>query len=172
MDNAMGIVGDFGLMGDEHDGVAVGVQGVKQGHDFEAGLGVEVSGGLVGEDDGGPVDQGAGDGHTLALAAGELVGLVVHARFEADIGERFLGAGDAGGRGCAVIDQWQLDVVEGSGAGEQIEGLKDEADLLVADAGELVVVQLADQLAVEPVFALGRGVKAADEVHERGLAGA
>ncbi len=62
--------------------------------------------------------------------------------------------------------------MEGSGAGEQIEGLKDEADLLVADAGELVVVQLADQLAVEPVFALGRGVKAADEVHERGLAGA
>ena len=58
------------------------------------------------------------------------------------------------GGGGAVIDQGQLDVVEGGGAGQQVEGLEDEADLLVADAGELVVVELADQLAVEPVLPL------------------
>ena len=50
-----------------------------------AGLGVEVAGGLVGEDDGRAVDERAGDGDALALAAGELVGLVVHAGFEADV---------------------------------------------------------------------------------------
>ena len=76
------------------------------------------------------------------------------------------------GGGGSVVDERQLDVVQGSGAGEQVEGLEDEADFLVADAGELVVVQFADQLAVEPVLALGRRVEAADEVHERGFAGA
>jgi len=50
---------------------------VEEGHDLVAGLGVEVSGGLVGEDDGGVIDQGAGDGDALALAAGEFVGLCI-----------------------------------------------------------------------------------------------
>ena len=68
---------------------------VEERHDLEAGFGVEVAGGLVGQDDGGAVDQRAGDGDALALAAGELVGLVVHAGFEAHVGERFLGALDA-----------------------------------------------------------------------------
>ena len=84
----------------------------------------------------------------------------------------FLGALDARGGGGAVVDERQLDVVQRGGAGQQVEGLEDEADLLVADAGELVVVELADQLAVEPVVALGGRVEAADEVHQRGLAGA
>ena len=74
--------------------------------------------------------------------------------------------------GRAVIDQRQLDVVQRGGARQQVEGLEDEADLLVADARQLVVVQLADQLAVEPVAALGGRVQAADQVHQRGLAGA
>ena len=52
------------------------------------------------------------------------------------------------------------------GAGEEVEGLEDEADLLVANAGELVVVELGDVVAVEPVAALGGGVEAADEVHQ------
>ena len=65
------------------------------------------------------------------------------------------GAVDALGGGGAVVDERQLDVVERGGAGEQVEGLEDEADLLVADAGELVVVELGDVVAVEPVAALG-----------------
>ncbi len=83
-----------------------------------------------------------------------------------------LRAGDALGGGGAVVDEGELDVVEAGGAGEEVEGLEDEADLLVADAGELVVVELGDVVAVEPVFTLGRGVEAADEVHQGGLAGA
>ncbi len=59
-----------------------------------------------------------------------------------------------------------------AGAGQQVEGLEDEADFLVADARQLVVVEFADQLAVEPVLALGRRIEAADQVHQRRLAGA
>jgi hypothetical protein len=171
-DDAVGELGDVGLVGDDDDGVALGVEIVEERHDLVAGLGVEVAGGFVGEDDGGLVDQGAGDGDALALAAGELVGLVHHAGAEVDGLEDGLGAGDALGGGGAVVDEGQLDVVQRGGAGEQVEGLEDEADLLVADAGEFVVVELADVVAVEPVLALGRGVEAADEVHQRRLAGA
>ncbi len=154
-DDAVGVLGDVGLVGDEDDGVALGVEIVEEGHDLVAGLGVEVSGGLVGEDDGGMVDQSAGDGDPLALAARELVGFVHHAGAEVDGFEDGLGAGDAfGGRG-AVVDEGKLDVVQRGGAGEQIEGLEDEADLLVADTGELVVVELGDVVAVEPILALG-----------------
>ena len=51
----------------------------------------------------------------------------------------------------------QLDIVQRGGAGEQVEGLEDEADFLVADAGEFVVVQLADEVTVQPVVALAEG---------------
>ena len=51
----------------------------KQRHDFFAGFGVEISGGLVGEQDRRMIHQRARDGHALALAAGKLVGLVHHA---------------------------------------------------------------------------------------------
>src|SRR2546427_10703176 len=39
-------------------------------------------------------------------------------------------------------------------------------DLLVADAGQLVVRKVRDLLAVEPVFAGGGRVEAADQVHQ------
>ena len=84
----------------------------KQRHDLQAGLGVQVAGGLVGQNDRRAVDQRPGNGHALALAAGELIGLVVHARLKADVGQRFLGPLDARGGRRAVIDQRQLDVVQ------------------------------------------------------------
>jgi hypothetical protein len=171
-DDAVGVVGDVRLVGDEDDGVALGVEVVEEGHDLDGGFGVEVAGGLIGEDDGGLVDEGAGDGDALALAAGEFVGLMVHALAEVDGFEDELGAGDAFGGGGSVVDEGELNVMQSGGAGEQVEGLEDETDLLVADAGELVVVELGDVVAVEPVAALGGAVEAADEVHERGFAGA
>ena len=59
-------------------------------------------------------------------------------------------AGDAG------VDQRQFDVVQSGGASQQVEGLENETDFLVADAGQFVVVQFADQLAVQPVLAFAR----------------
>ena len=70
----------------------------------------------------------------------------------------------------AGVDQRQLDVVERGRARQQVEGLEDEPDLLVPDAGQVVVVHRRDFLAVEQVAALRRRVEAADQVHQRGLA--
>src|SRR5689334_8313324 len=52
----------------------------------------------------------------------------------------------------------------------EVEGLKDEPDLLVAHASELIVAHRRDELAIEPVFASIRRVETADDIHERRLA--
>ena len=139
-------------------------------HDLRAGLGVEVAGRLVGQEDGGPVDQRARDGHALALAAGQFVGPVMHAVGQPHFGQRVERRSPPLFRGHAGIDQRQLDVAQGGGPRQQVEGLEDEADLPVADLGELVVVHLADVDAVELVLARGGRVQAADQVHQGGLA--
>ena len=51
VNDAVRVLGDVVFVGDQDDGVAVGLQAVQQGHDFDAGLRVEVAGGFVGEDD-------------------------------------------------------------------------------------------------------------------------
>ena len=170
-DDAIGVGSDVLLVGDENDGVAALMEASEKRHDFFAGGGVEIASGFVGEKDGGRVDESASDGDALALTAGEFVGLVHHAVGEIDLRERFLGALDAFGSGSAVVDHGQLDVVKSGGAREQVERLKDEADFLVADVGELVVVELADEATAEPVAAFARRIEAADEVHQRRLAG-
>jgi hypothetical protein len=73
-------------------------------------------------------------------------------------------------RGDAGVDQRQLDVLEHVGARDEVEGLEDEADLLVADVGQRVVVETRDVDAVDQVAARSRHVEAADEVHHRRLA--
>ena len=56
-----------------------------------AGLGVEVAGRLVGEQDARPVDQGPGDGGPLHLAAGQLARPVLEPMAEADAVEQLDG---------------------------------------------------------------------------------
>ena len=82
----------------------------------------------------------------LALAARELVGLVAGAVGEVDHGQGLPGALQALDLGDPGVDEGQLDVVEGGGARQQVEGLEDEADLAVADRGQLVVVHLETTL--------------------------
>src|SRR5919107_593231 len=60
------------------------VDPLQQQHDPLAGLGVEVAGGLVGEQDQRPVDERAGDRHPLLLTTGELVRQPVGLAVEAD----------------------------------------------------------------------------------------
>src|SRR5262249_17869441 len=57
-------------------------------------------------------------------------------------------------------------------AGEQVEGLEHESDLLVADRRELVVVERSDLDSGDLVAARVRDVEAPDDVHHRRLAGA
>ena len=60
------------------------VQVAQQAHDIAAGVGVEVAGRLVGQQHVRAVDQGAGDGSPLHLAAGQLARPVVDAIAQPD----------------------------------------------------------------------------------------
>ncbi len=144
LDLTPGVLGDVGLVGDQEHGVAGLVQLVEEVHDLGRGGRVEVAGRLVGEEDRRVVDQRAGDGHALALAAGELVGLVVHALAEPDPLQGAARPFPALAARHAGVDQRQLDVLQRVGARQQVEGLEDEADLLVADGRELAVVEPLD----------------------------
>src|ERR1043165_103234 len=108
----------------------------------------------------------------LALTARELVWLVHQALGEVDGAQRLLGHLVSLRSTDATIDQRQLDVVKRSRAREQVEGLKDEADFLVTNTSELVVVHLGNVFAVEPVLALRRRIETSDQVHQGRLAGA
>src|SRR5437867_8498668 len=79
---------DVGLVGDHDDGLPLGVQGLEDPHDLLARGAVEVSGRLVRQENGGLVHQRSGDRHPLPLAAGKLVGPVVHPVREPDPAER------------------------------------------------------------------------------------
>ena len=58
--------GEVRVVGDDDDGLATGVaEAEEEGVDFPLGHAVEVAGGLVREEDGGVVDEGAGDGDAL-----------------------------------------------------------------------------------------------------------
>ena len=57
--------------------------------------GVEIAGGLVGEEDGGLGHEGAGEGDALLLTAAELDGIVGGAVEEADLIEELAGTGHA-----------------------------------------------------------------------------
>ena len=117
------------------------------------------------------MDQGAGDGRPLLLAAGELAGPLVGLGGEADDAQdavhgrpdpRSRRAGDLQGEGHVVADRL---------VGEQLEVLEDDADP-TADPGYLPTFQPCQVPALEYDLALGREFLADSQTDERRFAGA
>ena len=150
---------------DDRDAV-LGVELLEEVDNLGAGLGVEVAGGFVGEDDGRRVGEGAGHGDALALSAGELEGLVVDAVAEADLFED----GDAALfgliRGDALEGHREGDVLEGGHDLDEVEGLEDVADAVAAEPGLLRLGHVENRLTLEEDAALGGLVKRADLVEK------
>ncbi len=172
-DDAVGDVEHFEVVGGGDDGgPAFLIHLAEEVDDRLAGVEVEVAGGFVGENDGGVVGEGAGDGDALLLAAGELRRLVEEAMAEFDPFE------DAGGFLVGVCvrhageDHREGDIFKSSHHGDEIERLKNVPDLAGAQPGEFQGVELGDVDFVDEDFAGGRFVEAADRVEEGGLAGA
>jgi hypothetical protein len=70
----------------------------------------------------------------------------------------------------AVVEQGQHHVLHRVEPGQQVVGLEDEADFLIAHPRQLVFAELADVLAVEDVDAAGGAIQAAQDVHQGRLA--
>ena len=90
------VVEQLGLVGHHQYGhAAIGVHGGEELHDLVGRAGVQVAGGLVGQEHIRLVDQRPGDRDTLLLTAGELIGAVVGAIGESDRLQGRQGAGSA-----------------------------------------------------------------------------
>src|SRR5271154_544155 len=84
VEDAVGDLGCFGVVGNHEDGLVELAAGLAEHLEDCVGVfGVEVTSGFVGEDDGGAVDEGAGDGDALLFASGELVGAMVETALDA-----------------------------------------------------------------------------------------
>ena len=67
--HAVGLGGDFGVVGYHNNGVPVVVELVDDFHHVFAALRIQCACGLIGKDDFAAVHQGAGDGYALLLPA-------------------------------------------------------------------------------------------------------
>jgi hypothetical protein len=166
---AVGELSDGRVVSDHEDGVAFVVEFAEEANDFFLVGFVEVAGGLVGEDELGVIDEGAGDGDTLLLAAGKLSGEMLDAVGEADASERGASFGFVSG---AVEVLSEHDVFEGGEIRHEVELLEDEADFLGAEASEGGFVETGHVGAIDDGLAGAGSVEAAENVDEGGLAGA
>ncbi|MCY1347549.1 hypothetical protein D9M69_336600 [compost metagenome] len=157
-------------MGDQDQrGAALLVEFEEQVADALAGLAVEVAGGLVGEQHVGFGGKGAGDGHPLLFAAGQLARRMAEARAEADPLQQ--AGGTLAGIAAALQFERQHDVLQRIEVVEQLEGLEHEADVLGAHLGALVLVEVAEVVADQRDRAVAGQVEAGEQTEQGRLAG-
>jgi hypothetical protein len=69
-DDALSLGSNIGSVGDDDKrGTMFAIQAEQELHDLLTRFRIQVTGGLIGEDDGGVIDQGTGNRHTLLLPA-------------------------------------------------------------------------------------------------------
>ena len=143
----------------------------KSAHDLCGRFGIERAGRLVGENEVRIVDERPRDRDALLLPPGEFVRVgMVMLLVEPDVQQRGSGALAALGGADRRVHHRQFDVFDGRRARQEVVLLKDEAEFVPAQVGEVVCIERGDVNAVEQVGARGRAVEAPDDVHERGLA--
>ena len=156
----------------DHDDQPVVRDLLQKVHDLLRRLGVESARGLVGEDDLGIVDDGAGDGDALHLSAGHLVGFLFELGAQPHALERVDGelplflVGDTG------YGQREFDVLEHVQVGDKVVGLENEAYRTVAVGVPIAGTEFLGGLIVDDEVAVGVLIQAADDVEQRGLAAA
>ena len=135
-------------------------------------LGVEIAGGLVGQQNGRPHHEGARQGHALLLAARKLDGVMIAAIQQADAFEQFagaLGTVDAVAAGQFIRQQ---NIFFGRQGGQQMVGLKNEADFAAAQQRHAVFIQAGDVLAIQNDPARSGRIEAGQKAQQRALAAA
>jgi hypothetical protein len=160
-------------VGRDERGHALGTDdGAQQPHDLLGGLGVELTGGLVGEQQLGPAGQRPRDRDALLLAAGQLGGPLPCVLAQADDVQHQLDPLVANARRRAGDTQRNLDVLGGGEHRDQAERLEDERHGVAPQAHPRAFGHGGDVLPADPHAAAVRRVQPADDVEQRGLAGA
>src|SRR5574337_181871 len=90
---------------------------------------------------------------------------------EADRLEGLERPGAAVADGSTIIQEGKFHVRYGAGPGQEVEGLKDETDLLISDVSQLISIERTHADAVKPVTSGCRLIQASQDVHQGSVAG-
>ena len=167
---ARGVLGrQLRVVGDHYDQTVLGDLR-EQVHDLHRGVGVKRAGGLVGQHDLRVVDERAGDGDALHLAARELARLLVQVLGQPDRRQGFLGAAGALGLPHARERQRQLHVLQDGLVRDEVVALEHEPDAVVAESVPIAVLVAVGGNAVDDHVAGVVMIQAAHHVQKRRLA--
>ena len=166
-DAAVGGGGNFGAVGDEDDGgfLLAGEPG-DEFDDGGAGGGVEVARRFIGKENGGLMNEGAGEGGALKLAAGELVGSMMGPVGESDGGQQFLGTLAGLSVDSAGKEEGEKNVFLDGEGGKEMKKLENKSDFKTSEGGEFGVIQGMEGVAFEVSLAGGGGVEGSENVEE------
>src|SRR2546425_6205965 len=158
---------------DDDDG-PVGLHGggsEKLQHPLAGGV-VKRRGGFIAHDQAGLVDEGAGEGNTLLLAAGELAGQRIETVPQAKSSQQ--GSRAVKGLGALPVrgEQGHGGVLRGGERWQEVVLLEDEAEVLAAEGDALAAGELLDVPAEEQDFAVGAVEKPGDDGEESGFSAA
>ena len=158
-------------MGDHHKSRAlIAGQFHHQSKHLGGRAAVEVAGGLVGQDTRRLGHQGAGDRHTLALAAREFGRSVVQTLTQTDAAQHGLSAFGGLGSRLAANPQRHGHVVAGAELGQQVVELVDKTQVAVAHVALSRGAQARQVLAFELYLPAARRVQAAQKVQQGAFA--
>src|SRR5713101_1343713 len=171
LNKSMTIHGVALRMRDLNDGGAPVVEALEELHDFVALRGVEVAGGLVGEDELGILDDRASDANELLLAAGKLVGEEIFFADDVEAVEDIANQADALFVGDIFVGERDFEIFEDGEIVDEVIALEDEADVGFVQLVAFLDVEFVDGLIVKIVFAVPRAVEHADDAEQRGFSG-
>ena len=153
-------------MRNHQDADTLVVQALEQLHDLFAGMGVERSGRLIGQQNFRMVDDRSCNRHSLFLAAGKLGWFETHTVAEPHPLEGNRRPLSSLFFRHARIRQRQAYIFHCALSCKELEVLEDKADFLQADVRHLIVTAFADVLSVEDQPSARRLVEAADNIHQ------
>jgi len=156
---------------DHHRAVVLSSELAQQTGDLTADGGVEVGGGLVGQDDRRIVGERAGDRHPLLLPAGELLRPETEPVAEPDALQQSTGALVGGVAGAGEVAR-QLDVLGDGERRQQVEVLEDEAEAAGAQARQAPLGGAGDVQAADLDDTGGRPQHRPQHQQQGGLAAA
>src|SRR5262245_50085016 len=174
-EDAVGVGRGPRVVGDEDDRLAVLVARLPERvQELAAGGVVEVAGRLVGQEDGRPGHEGAGDGDALLLALRQLVGPMALLVGQLDELHRLTDAllELALVRVLAGDRERQADVLADVQERDEVERLEHEAGLVSPDARRLAIREPGEIVALEEDRPARRPVEPAEQLEEGALAGA
>ena len=146
VDDAVGKTRVALRVGHHDNGGAFFVEVGEQVHHLAAIFRVEVARRLVGEDELGVGDHGAGDGHPLLLTARELLREVVFAVLDGHARHDVVDTLFALGGGNVHVAQRQFDVLKHVEFVDEVEALEHEADVALAELGAVLLLEVLSKV--------------------------